>query len=426
MKLAFLFLFLFACPQFIFAQGATLAELVDLAMQNSPETKKAWSASQRAAAYEGSVKSRYYPKIDLDLQAEKGKTFQFINGPDTKYTEVGADLSLSMLLFDFGERRAEARAAACALKAANWEADFALQKVLITVLEDAYELLHVQEVLHADAITLEDAKKLLEYAQAMHQVGLAPISDVYTTLANVSQLEIDVKNHKADQETKRGKLLATIGQSYNENFTVASINELPQPKREDLEALLKRAKAKHAELLAKQAKTKQAAFELEKEEASFLPKLSAKASGGFTHFVHDHTKSANYEVGLDLKIPLFAGFESVYKARMARAQLDTTLSELALAELEIAQQVLSSQTALKAAEESLPLATHNVKNCELAYAGALEKYRAGQKNMIHEVSSALQQLAKARLREHDVKTKWLVSIAKLAYATGTLDPKEIK
>jgi outer membrane protein TolC len=49
----------------------------------------------------------------------------------------------------------------------------------------------------------------------------------------------------------------------------------------------------------------------------------------------------------------------------------------------------------------------------------MEKYQAG-KERITELSNAQLQLAEARVRYSDVKTKWLTALANLAYATGTL------
>jgi outer membrane protein TolC len=51
----------------------------------------------------------------------------------------------------------------------------------------------------------------------------------------------------------------------------------------------------------------------------------------------------------------------------------------------------------------------------------MEKYRAGKEG-IAEVSNALRQLAAARVRQSDIQTRYLVSMANLAYAVGTLMP----
>ena len=74
---------------------------------------------------------------------------------------------------------------------------------------------------------------------------------------------------------------------------------------------------------------------------------------------------------------------------------------------------------LQAAQEMLHDAEDNLANSLKAYEGMLAKYKAGTEG-ITDVSNAQRQLAAARVRYSDVKTRWLVSIANLAYATGII------
>ena len=90
-------------------------------------------------------------------------------------------------------------------------------------------------------------------------------------------------------------------------------------------------------------------------------------------------------------------------------------------QLDISLDVLTYSTTLKAAQEILPDAEDNLLNSLKAYEGVLDKYKAGKEG-IAELSFAQRQLAAARVRYSDIKTKFLVSIANLAYATGTLAP----
>src|SRR5262249_36920698 len=128
-----------------FEQPVTLGELVDYALQNHPATREAWWNAQRAAAVVGNAKSNYYPKLDLEAYATHGRDFKFLNGPDTNFTILGADILLSMMLYDFGETKASVKAAKNALIAAHWQTDASIQKVMIDVLENSYALLHAQE-----------------------------------------------------------------------------------------------------------------------------------------------------------------------------------------------------------------------------------------------------------------------------------------
>jgi outer membrane protein len=403
----------------------TISELVDTALANNPETKKTWANAKIAAANVGVERSTYFPSLDLDLSATKGKEFKYINGPSTSYKELEADLTLSWLLFDFGERCARVASAKSALLAANWQADFTIQRVVLDVLENAYEVLHAQETLKANLLSLEDAEHMLGYAQELNHVGLAPVSDVYTSKGAYLQMQMQVAKQKAYLTSQKGALSTSLGLAFDEALEVAPILEFEKPKPEELKVLLEQSKQRHAEIREKQAQVEQATQNLESLKRSAFPKLSVTASKGYNRYLTEKTRSSSYEVSFNVHVPLFSGFETIYKVKMAKAELQTSIEELFQLELALAQEVLSQRSFFEAAQERLALAEKNLESVKLAYQGTLERYRAGKKNEIFEVSSALGELAKARVTFSEVKTEWLVSLAKLAYATGSLTPKDI-
>lgn len=135
----------------------------------------------------------------------------------------------------------------------------------------------------------------------------------------------------------------------------------------------------------------------------------------------DKANAAQYEVTVNLQVPLFTGFEAMYQKRMALADTELSREEMAQLELDIALEVLTQSRYLEGAQASLSDAEEGLQNFLKAYAGVLEIYRAG-KERISAVSEVQRQLAAARVRYSDIKTRWLASIAKLAYATGTLAP----
>lgn len=399
----------------------TISELVGIALANNPESKIAWWRAKRAASSLDVAKSAYFPKVDLTLGASHGKEYAFINGPNKKFTQTEAELSLSMLLFDFGERSSEAKMRQCALEAANWEADFSLQKVMIHTLEQAYNVLHAQEALYAARITRDDAKKMLDASVDLQNAGLSPITDVYTSRATFAEAEMNLAHWVAELDIRKGRLLQILGFSADKPITLAALSAHCPPKKEQTVLLIARAKEKRLDLLAKAAKLQEAHASLEKSYASYLPKLSAVATGGLNHYHHDHTKNGNYTLALALNIPLFSGLDSIYNSRMAVADTKISLEQLSCLELSIATEVLTAHKEHEAADHMLVFAQEATENGLLAYEAALEKYKAGKENMFQEVSSALQQLALARVRYSEIKTQWLTSLARLAYATGTME-----
>ncbi len=399
----------------------TLAELVDIALQNHPATKQTWWNANRAAAVVGTEKSAYYPKIGLAANAAHGRDFKFINGPDTTYTVIGADLVLSMLLYDCGGQNANVNKAKSALQAAQWHMDWTLQKVMINVLENAYSTLHFQEVFQATCSSLDDAENVFQTAKELNRTGLAPVSDLFTSQAALSQMKMELSQLKASMDIQRGKLAASLGLPATISLELAdtALNPFQAIEKPQVEELISLALQQRADLLSKQARLSESISQQDNTRASYKPKVFLTGRAGSNHAFHDKTDNCQYQISVNLEVPLFMGFESIYNNRIAYSETQITIEELSELQLNISLEVLAYSRTLEAYQEMLPEAEENLKNSTQAYKGVLDRYKAG-KETIFSVSNAQRQLAAARIRYSDVKTQWLASMANLAYATGTL------
>ncbi len=398
----------------------TICELVDIALENHPATKKAWWNANRAASALGSAKSAYYPQIDMSADIRNGVDFKFINGPDTSYTIVGANLLLSMMLYDFGQTSANVSSAKMGLLAANWQNDWTIQKVMVKVLENAYGTLHAQETYEASLSALADAAKVLETAQELNRAGLSPIADVYTTQSTYAVMHMDVIQQRAQLEIQVAKLASSLGLCATTLLTLAPFDSLPAPTCQQTEALIQLALEQRADLMAQQARVAAMAYNQKRTTAANYPTISFAGRGGANHAFQDNTEAGQYMVSLNLEVPLFTGFELMYNNRQAYADTQLTLEECAELQLDIALEVLTHSRTLQAVQEMLPDAEANLISSQKAYESTLERYKAGKEG-IAEVSFSQRQLAAARVRYSEVKTRWLVSLANLAYATGTLN-----
>lgn len=399
----------------------TIPELVDIALENSPTTRQAWWNANRAAAALGSAKSAYYPKIDADLSVQNGQDFKFINGPDVNYTIFGADILLSMMLYDYGGREANVCAAKMALLAANWQSDWSIQKVLVKVLENAYSTVHAQEVVQAAVSAYEDAVTIFETAQELNHAGLSPVSDVYAAQTTLSQMKMDLILQKALLDIQKAKLAASLGLCATTSIELAQLDETLVAQCNRTDELIALALNQRGDLMAKQARIMETLANQDRARAGYGPKVSFFGRGGANHALHDKTNAMQYQVLLDVEIPIFNGFDTMYQNRMAYADTQISTEDYAELQLNIVLEVLTYSRTLQAAQEMFGEAQINLESSQKAYDGTLDRYKAG-KDRITDLSYAQRQLAAARVRYSDVKTRWLVSMANLAYATGTLVP----
>lgn len=403
------------------SQPLAIPELVDIALRNNPNTKTAWWNARRAAAALGAANSAYYPTVLLHGDVMHGRDYKFINGQETTYTTAGADLILSYLLMDFGERKATSDAARAALCAANWQTDWAIQTVMFEVLHNGYAFLNAQEQLISRNLSLSDARGTLEDANDLLRVGLRSINDINTLKATISDMEINIALQKAEVDIARGKLAASLGLDVGTPLVLIA---LPDPKndqamKEDLDCLIVRAQQTRADMMAKRARLQEKIALAEKTKKSYYPKLNLNADGGYRRYIDDKANGADYNVGLNIDFPLFNGFEATYRNRVALSDVMATENELASLELAIALEVLSYHRLFEAAQEIIKLSQESLSNSTQTFEGVLDKYKAGTQSIFDLVLSQ-RLLADARIRHGDAKTRWYRSLAQLAYATGTI------
>lgn len=406
-----------------FTTPLTIPELVDIAFRNNPETRTAWWNAQRAAAASAISTSSYYPQVGFRANVAHGRDYKFPNGQETNYTSVGGDFVLSYLLYDFGERRANGDAARAALSAANWQSDFVLQKVLYNVVYNIYTFLNSQETLLARQASLADAQSSLSSANELFRSGLRSITDVYTLQATVSDLQIGIALQTAETDIARAKLAASLGIDVNSPLNVAPLPDpqLDQESKREIECLIALAHQQRADLMAKHADLQQKVALKEKTRSSCLPKLRFNGDTGYKRYLHDSSNGFNYNVGINLDVPLFNGFESTYQNRIAYNDIKITESELERLQLDIALEVLTYYSWFQAAQEILKFAGENLQNSLKTFEGVLDKYKAGTQSIFDLIASQ-KQLADARIKHGDAKTRWYRSLAQLAYATGSIMP----
>lgn len=393
----------------------TFADLIDIALENNPETKAVWWKAKRAEANVGSAKSAYYPRIDLETSVTHGREFKYINGPDINYTYLSADFILGWMLYDFGERRASYEAAKCALVAADWQYNLALQKVILEVLSKGYSVLHAEETLEAARISCQEAAFMFGAAQELYYAGLSPISDVDSSEAAYFQMQIQMLQQKQLLDMEKGKLALALGLSAFEKLELEKMTQVPDLFCQVQNELFEQAVQKRADFAVRQAKVAEAKSLEKKTAAEFRPKVFFSAKGGGDRAVHDRANGLHYGVALHFDVPLFDGFETIHRLQMRRADVQISQEELSSLNLEISFEVLKYSNEMLSLQEMYGLSSHYLKSAEKAYLGKMEMYKAGEEK-IFEVSAALMNLAKARILFSDIKTRWLASSAYLAFS----------
>ncbi len=405
----------------LFGGELSLAELIDIALKNNPETQKVWANVKRAQAAVGVAQSSLYPHVEGQGSVNHAREVKFPNGSSTTFTSGGGELNLNYLLLDFGERSSAIQATKEALQSAKWWADFSIQKIMSEVASNYYEYLNASELLEMRKCSLQDANTILEAAEEMCKAGLRVEGDLITAQAAVAEIHMYLAQERAAFAIAYGKLMNALGLPMETQLQVKTRPEgieLPIFS-EGIESLIAIAEEKRKDLLAKQASYAEMQEHVSRAKKAPLPKLRAMGQAGWFQYSKHQGSSSNYNAGIALDIPIFKGFQYSYETRQALANAEMTAAELKDLHNAIALEVLTYSELVKASREALKFSELFLDQAFKSYEGSLERYKAGLLSIFDSLQ-AQRYLAEARSKKAQARTQWLMALAQLAYATGSL------
>lgn len=419
-----------------------LSRLLDIALYNNPSTRASWHAARASAyAYRASL-SPYYPSIsftgNLDAQTFKGSTFassgQGIISNNTTInpttsttpsytTNLSNDLNLSYLLLDFGGRDAAADIALQTLYASNWQHNYTMQQVMISVLNAYISYLGNKGLVEAYEQDLKDSEVAVKAAKAMHAAGLATLTDELSAQSNLELTRTNLLQAQGSEKTSFGEILITIGLPAD---TQVSIDQLPQklPVIEisgNVSSLLELAKKKRPDLGVAISAIKQQEDQLALSYSSSMPIFTANAIWNQVRFISPQKHSGYNEVAfIGLNFPIFQGYYFMNQQRQLRAQIEQAMANLDVQVANVSTEVITNYYSFKAAEAALPSSEAAVVYSSRAYRGFVVQYKTGVSS-ITDVLTALTALSNARSQQVLTRTQWASSLANLAFSVGVLD-----
>src|SRR5262249_4007145 len=208
-----------------------LAELIDIAERNNPDTRVAWERARQAAAAVGLSESAYYPVIVASAAAGDDRAFLplptlarnaqhpsinnvEITGGGSLVTEAKVyrgELNAKWLLLDFGERSAVVAAAREQLMIANVGFNATHQKIVFQVTDRFYQLGTVHQKVLVARSSLEAAQQVEQAVQARIDSGLATQPELLQAQQQSAQTEFDVEAATGLESDARVALVESIG-----------------------------------------------------------------------------------------------------------------------------------------------------------------------------------------------------------------------
>lgn len=431
----------------------SLAQLLDIALQNNPSTKQTWAMARASAARYGETMSAFLPDLEFSsfyfrqraafpntaVPTTAGSALPTSGGTNTNisgstffgstttstqptyFTEAGPDLTLSYTLFDFGQRTAASLAAREALYYADLTHNQQIQIVLETVMSDYYNYLYEISVLRSAEANLTNAESSLDAANQKFALGLAALGDVAQARTQYLQNKINLTSQKQAVENAFALLAADIGLPANCPFKVQPLPDkiIARPLLESVDQLVCLAQNQRQDFLAAQANIRSKEAALLGAKRATLPVLASSFDFGRYYFAQGQHEDYHWTALVTLSFPIFNGFFYRNQVRNAQANVDLSKAQLMQTELSIIQDVTTSHLGVKTAAENLTDSEEYLKAAELEFNIALSGYKAGTMTIL-DVISAQSSVADARSKKAGAQKDWFTSLARLAFATGSL------
>ena len=414
-------------PDTFTSEALSLAELLDIGLQNNPTTKQTWAEARAAAGSYGQSLSTYYPNIQFNgtYTRMRYSSFQFTDTGAvvmSYQTSVTPDINVTYTLFDFGTRSSAAEIAREALYYADLTHNQQIQAVLQMILNDYYNYLYQKSLLHSYEINLKNAQATLDAANQKFALGLVALGDVASARTQLLQSKINLTSQKQVVENAFAQLSVDLGLPADVPFKVQPMPEqiIADPLLESVETLVKQAQNQRQDLLAAEANIRSKEAALKNAQSKVLPTVNSSFDIGHYWFNQGlQEKGPHWTAVLSLNFPIFNGFYYKNGIRVAKANLEQAHAQMLQTELGVVQNVATAHLGVKTAAQNLSFSQEYLQAAQLEFDIALKSYKAGTATLL-DVLSAQASLADARARKANAEYQWFSALAAIAYATGAL------
>ncbi len=402
----------------------TLAECVAIAVANHPDLKAASASLDAGRQRTWQAVSGALPQIDANYGADRRRTSatartgaqiaaQNANRSQT-FNFYSTGVSLSQILFDFGQSLDAIRAAQATEKSLQADEDTTRETVLFNVKQAYFNLLTAKRLLDVAEENVRRDQKHLDLAQGRLDVGLAARFDVTQAQVQLANAELARVTARNNVSVSRETLRAALGLDGPLDFDVVDtldVHDLTMDESKALELAYDHRPELVGQRLLQQALTDQLAA-LQK---SYLPNVTAAAS--YAYSGPDYPLQSSWNVGASVNLSLFNGGLTTAQIGEARANLANLRYKEQSLRQQIRLQVREAALNLAQALESIRISDKGLQQARENLALAEGRYTTGVGNMI-ELTDAQASFTTAEGNNVQALSNYKIALAALEHATA--------
>lgn len=402
----------------------TLSDVVELSLCNNPQTRLAWANARAQAALYGAAQSAYLPTLAATLSRSRNDSGN--STPQPTYNQTAGNLTANYLLYDFGGRDATLENARQLMAALAATQDAILQSVFLSAVQAYYQHHAAVAAVTAAGESLRASQESLQAAEARYRIGTNTPADRLQAQTAASQAKLNLIQAEGNAKTSIGVLANVMGVDANAPLAVSAPAEIAPMEafERNIHELITEAKRARPDLAAAEAQVKAARANIGAVNATGMPSVSLFASRNYSDSGVSEALRSN-AIGITLNIPLFSGFNTTYKQRLAEAQLDAKAAQFDQLSKQVSLDVWRAYYALASGTEAVRASADLLASAEASEKMAAGRYKAGY-GAILDLLNAQSALASARQQHIQAFYNWRIAKAALAQAMGQLDFSQIQ
>jgi outer membrane protein len=451
----------------------SLAELIDLAQINNPETRIAWEHARQAALAVGIAKALYLPVLSATAVsgAQHQSSSSFLAANNDLNGTVGS-VALEWLIFDFGQRDALKRAATDLSFASNVAFNGMHQKIIYDVSRAFYDYSSARQRVAIATQSKTESAHLLDAAQDRLKQGIGTTVETAQAQQFLAQAAFNLVEARGAERNSYHSLLAAIGISPVATLRIEDVSGrlLPPNSMVPVEHIVAEAIALRPDIQVSYATARASRATITAVEAEFLPKVFVAASDTYatgslnitslpsipslgsistslpslpaptptTASIPNSSTLGNISLNQNnatvlagVAVPLFDGGVRDARVREARSRTDAAESTVLHLEQTAATEIVAADDALRSSLEANRAATVLVSASLTAYDAAFAAYKSGAGTLTAALE-AERDLLSARVAKARAHGTAQIAAASLAFSTGRLsssdavDPQRIR
>jgi outer membrane protein len=414
----------------------TLFDAVSRTLCGNPKTRGAWATIRLNVAAVRIAKESYLPNLTGMARETESVTDTVLSRDPSLDTSANSlypagSLSLSWVLFDFGERGDELDAARALLGAARASLDVTLLQAFLQAVSDYYDTQAAQANLDADRQIEELAERIVSAAHTRVERGIAPVSDELQAQTAYAQAVVNRVKADATLKGKQGALAIDMGLNPDRAFTVPQADpdvRATSNYTQSLHALIEDAKRTHPSVAVAQHELDAARADERAARAHSYPSISL--FGGLSRSNQPLTPSlgsptvpgsvSNRSVGIEIDLPISDPLWKRGTIAKARAQVEVQQEILYGAEQQVAQDVWTAYTALQAATDSLSSTEALLESARKSFQTSQNRYEGGAGDIL-ELLNAQTAYANSQQQRIQSLSDWRIARLALGATLGQLD-----